>query len=108
MAIIIEKAKITNTDIEVSNIYARVSFNAMFDGARTSANLICYTSKAAYELSKAPTFEHKQINVEVPSSFNFSLGADENHDLKIIHDKVVAELVSKGFKASSDLTEELV
>lgn len=108
MAIIIEKAKITNTDIELSNVYGRVSFNAMPDGEKATANMTCYTSKAEYELSKAPTFKHKQVNVEVPYSFSLSFGADENQDLKVVHEKVVAELESKGFKASSDLTEELV
>ena len=108
MAITISKAKIKNTDIELTNVYARVSFNAMFDGERTSAALIFYTSKADYELSKSPTFIHKQINVEVPSNFNLSLGADETQDLKVVHDKVVAELNSKGFVATSDLTAEIL
>lgn len=103
MAIIIEKAKITNTDIELSNIYSRVSFNAMFDGSKTSANLVFYTSKNDYELSKAPTYKHKQINVEVPSNFNFALTEEENQDLIVIHNKIIEELIKLGYKATSDV-----
>ena len=103
MAIIIEKSKITNTDIEISNIYARLSFNAMPDGKRTNANLICYSSKADYDLSKAPTYQHKQISVEVPNNFNISLTEEENQDLIVIHNKVVAELIKLGFNATSDI-----
>jgi hypothetical protein len=104
MAIIIEKAKIKNTDIELSNIYARLSYNAMYDGIRTSANLVFYLSKSDYELSKAPTFEHKQISVELPYNFNISLKEDENQDLIVVTNKVVEELTNLGFKATSDIT----
>lgn len=103
MAIIIEKAKIKNTDIELSNVYGRLSFQAMPDGKRISANLTCYMSKADYDLSKAPTFEHKQLTLEVPYSFNLEMQETENQDLVIVHNKVVAELVAKGFKATSDI-----
>ena len=103
MAIIIEKVKIKNTDIELSNVYARLSFNAMFDGERTSASLICYTSKAEYKLSKAPTFEHKQIMVEIKDNFSFSLGENETQDLALINTKVIDELTALGFKVTTDL-----
>ena len=106
MAIIIEKAKIKNTDIELSNVYGRLSFHAMPDGTRASANLTCYMSKADYDLSKAPTFEHKHLALEVPYSFNLEIGETEKQDLAVIHAKVTADLVEKGFKATVDLPVE--
>lgn len=99
MAIIIEKAKIKNTDIELSNVYGRLSFNAMPDGTRASANLTCYMSKASYDLNQ-------HINVDVPYSFNLEIGETEKQDLAVIHAKVAADLVEKGFKATVDLPVE--
>ena len=103
MAIIIEKAKIKNTDIELSNVYGRLSYQAMRDGSKTSAHLVFYTSKTEYELSLAPTYIHKQIILDVKDGFNFSLTKDENQDLVVVTNKVIEELTNLGFKATSDI-----
>lgn len=103
MAIIIEKAKIKNTDIELSNVYGRLSYQAMRDGSKTSAHLVFYTSKSEYELSLPPTYIHKQIILDIKDNFNLILTKDENQDLIVIHNKVVAELIKLGFNVTSDI-----
>ena len=105
MAILIEKAKINNTEIEVSNIYGRLSYNALPDGSQVSVGIVFYTSKSDFELSIIPPFKHKQILLEesLKDRFMIKLNEDENQDLVVIHDKVVEEYTKLGFKASSDL-----
>mgnify|MGYP000200228056 CR=1 FL=1 len=103
MAILITQAKIKNTEITVNNIYGRLSFQAMPNGVNASANLTFYLTKADYELSKSPTFEHKQIMVDVKNTFSLELSEGENQDLVVVTNKVVAELINLGFTATSDI-----
>ena len=103
MAIIIEKAKIYNTDIELSNVYGRFSFQAMPDGKEISVIMNYYQSKADYELSLAPTYENKIIGTNVKNSFRIVLKEEENQDVVVISNKIVEELTNLGFKATSDI-----
>ena len=96
MGLIIEKAKIRNTEIEIENIYVRLQYVAMANGVNCIVNLTCYGSKQDH-------VSLKQIETNVDQNMNVACGEGQLQNIDVVHDLVKTVLEEKGFTVTIDL-----
>lgn len=96
MGLIIEKAKIRNTELEIENVYARLQYIALANGVNCIVNLTCYTSKEEHT-------SLKQIETDIDQNLNVSCGEGQLQNIDVVHELVKTALEEKGFTVSIDL-----
>lgn len=96
MALLIKNAKFKNTSIDAPQIYSRLQFVALADGKKTSVAL--FTG-----LHKESVLSWETIATNLPEQILLEMAENEKQDLLVIHNKVKAELESKGFEVTIDL-----
>ena len=95
MALLVNKAKIKNTEIEAPQLYVRLQYVAMADGLKTQVIL-------RNGLTKADALAWKEVSTNLPESISLDMG-EQKQDLDVIHNLVKAELEAKGFEVVIDL-----
>jgi len=96
MALLIDNAKIKNTEISAPQIYARLQYIAVADGNKVQCVLLT-------GLNKADVLAYKTIATNIPENMPLVLDATQNQDLATIHEVVKSKLEELGFGVTIDL-----
>lgn len=96
MGLIIETAKIRNTEIEIQNVYVRLQYVALANGVNCIVNLTCYPSKEQHSTLKI-------VETNIDQNMNVACGEGEVQNIDVVHNLVKAQLENKGFTVSIDL-----
>lgn len=91
MALLINNAKFKNTTVSAPQVYVRLQYVALADGKQTSVVLLT-------GLDKESALTWSGISTNLPEQFLLEMNDNETQDLAVIHNKVKAELESKGFE----------
>lgn len=96
MGLIVETAKIRNTEIDITNVYVRLQYVALADGINCMVNLTGYPSKELYTTLK-------QVETNIDPNLRVTCGEGQVQDLLTVHELVKTALEGKGFTVTIDL-----
>jgi hypothetical protein len=96
MALLVNKAKFKNTEIQTPQMYVRLQYVAMADGLKTAVMLKSGLTKEA--VSSGET-----VATDLPENLMIQMG-EQKQDLEVIHNLVKTELESKGFEVVINLS----
>lgn len=96
MALIINTVKIKNTDIEINNVYARLSFTALANGTTSNVNLAIFVNKAEY-------LKNKLIQTDLANSFFVTCSETQMQDNAAIHELAKEHLEGLGYTVTIEL-----
>jgi len=96
MALIINTVKIKNTDIEINDVYARLSFTALANGLVSSVNLAVFENKTRY-------LENKLIQTDLVNSFFVTCSENQMQDNATIHELAKLKLEDLGYTVTIQL-----
>lgn len=96
MALIINTVKIKNTDIEINNVYARLTFTALANGSISNVNLAIFLNKDGY-------LANKLIQTDLENSFFVNCSETQMQDNATIHELAKTHLEELGFSVTIEL-----
>lgn len=96
MALLIDNAKIKNTEISAPQIYTRLQYIAVADGKKVQCVLLT-------GLNKADALAYKTIATNIPENLALTMDENQNQDLATIHEVAKAKLEELGFVVTIDL-----
>lgn len=96
MALIINTVKIKNTDIEINNVYARLTFTALANGTTSNVNLAIFVNKAGY-------LANKLIQTDLINSFFVNCSETQMQDNATIHELTKAYLEELDYTVTIEL-----
>lgn len=96
MGLIIEKAKIRNTEIDIENVYVRLQYVALANGVNCIVNLTAYPSKELHTSLKL-------VETNIDQNLNVSCPDGQPQNIDVVHGLVKTALEEKGFVVTIDL-----
>ena len=98
MALLVNNAKIKNTELTAPEIYVRLQYTAMPDGKKTTVLLLT-------GLNKELALTYQEIATNLPKGINLEMAEGQLQDLATIHELVKAHL--EGLDLGLEVTIQL-